>query len=212
MKLNRINLFRGAACKLCSPFGLSSLARVVDVVSANWYNTNSYTQYQNAKVLRGIHVLNAHKPDREPDQPFVHGALINIKDEKTLGNTRRLIRLLKSLKYDSDGLITISSFDVEALIYQMPDAELQKARGQEIPLATACWLWLKKIEDNQTLRDSLDVPDAKRKIFTEGKATLQQLISLRSALERLLYEIEQGLKRSLRKLSDARIKWDERPF
>jgi len=79
-------------------------------------------------------------------------------------------------------------------------------------LSTACWLWLKKVEDDQSLRTALDVPDGKRKIFAEGKATLAQLTALRAGLEQLLYEVEQGLKRSYRKLAEARVKWPTSPF
>jgi hypothetical protein len=183
-----------------------SLLRTVDIVPANWYNTNDYAE-KKIKVLRGIHVLNAHKPDRESDQPFIHGAWIEYKDSKTNGNTRKLIRLLKSLKYDSEGKLTMSSYDIESLVYRMLDDDMQKQRGEEIPLAHACWLWLKTVEDNQQLREGLDVPDGKRKIFAEGKATLGELVALRRDLETLLWEIEQGLKRSFRKLAEAKVKW-----
>lgn len=183
-----------------------SLVRTVDIVPANWWNTNDYAE-KKQKVLRGVQILNAHIPELEKDQPFIHGILINYQDGKTIGNTRKLIRLLKSLKYDSDGKLTISSYDIESLIYRMPEAEMQKQRGEEIPMAYACWLWLKRVEENQVLRDGLSVPDGKRKIFAEGKATLAQLTALRSALEQLLREVEQGLKRSFRKLAEARVKW-----
>ncbi len=185
-----------------------SLNRTVDIVPSNWFDTNDYAKYRQ-EVFRGVHILDAHKPDREADQPFVHGALIGLKDDKTKGNARRLIRLLKSLKYDSEGDVTISSFDIEALIYAMPDGDMQKERGQEIPQAHACWLWLKQVEDNQAVREGLNVPDAKRKIFAAGKATLAQLIALRKELETLLYQVNQGLQRSFRKLADARVAWPE---
>ena len=183
-----------------------SLVRTVDIVPANWYDTNDYAE-KKQKAYRGVQILNAHKPEREADQPFIHGLLIDCRDAKTIGNARKLIRLLKSLKYDSDGKLTISSYDIESLIYSMPEAEMQRPRGEEIPQAYFCWLWLKNVEDNQLLRESLSVPEGKRKIFAEGKATLAQLTALRSALEQLLWEVEQGLKRSFRKLAEARIKW-----
>jgi hypothetical protein len=184
-----------------------SLARTVDVVPSNWFDTNQYAQHNNAKVFRGVHVLNAHKPDREPDQPFVHGALINYKDGNTLGNTRKLVRLLKSLKYDSDSKVTMSSYDIESLVYRMDDATMQHPRGQEVQLAGACFLWLRKVEADQTLRESLYVPDGKRKIFAQDKATLQQLSALNAELAQLILEIDKGYKRSFKNLAEARVKW-----
>lgn len=183
-----------------------SLSRIVDVVPANWYDTNTYTQ-TGRKIYRGLQVLNCRIPKREEDQPFIHGALIHEKDTRTLGNTRKVIRLLKSLKYDSEDKVTISSFDIESIVYRMTDAEITLARGLEIQLATSAWLWLKKLEDNATFRESLRVPDEKRLIFADGKATLSQLTALRQELEQLLWDINQGLKRSFRKLHEARIRF-----
>lgn len=183
-----------------------SLVRVVDIVAANWYDTVKYAE-KKEKIWRGVHILNAHKPDREDDQPFLHGAWIDHKDRATAGSARKLIRLLKSLKYDSEGKLTMSSFDIESLVFRMPDADMNRPRGEEIPLANACWLWLKKLEDNQAFRDTLEVPDGKRKIFAAGKATPAQLTALRQELEGLLYDINQGLQRSFRKLAEAKVKW-----
>lgn len=183
-----------------------SLVRVVDIVPANWYDTVQYTE-KKAKIWRGVHILNAHKLDREADQPFLHGAWIEHKDDATTGSARKLIRLLKSLKYDSEDKVTMSSFDIESLVFRMPDAEMIRPRGEEIPLTAACWLWLKKVEGNQQLRDGLEVPDGKRKIFEAGKATTSQLTALRQELESLLYDVNQGLQRSFRNLAEAKVKW-----
>ena len=60
---------------------------------------------------------------------------------------------------------------------------------------------------NPLLRESLKVPDEKRSIFTDGKATLAQLSSLRVELDGLLRDVEQGLVRSFKRLSEARIKY-----
>jgi len=59
------------------------------------------------------------------------------------------------------------------------------------------------------LREALQVPDEKRLIFTQGKATLAELTALREEFQQLLWEIDQGLKRSFRKLAEARIKFPD---
>lgn len=182
-----------------------SLSRTVDVVPGNWYNTEAYlTSFANHR--RGVHILNAHVPTREEDLPFYHGHLLDQKESAT-ANVKKLIRLLKSLKYDSDDKVTMSSFDIESLVYRMPDSELHKAPDQHVPLAYACYLWLRKVETENTLRIGLEVPDGKRKIFSNGKATIEQLSALREELGRLLIEIEQGFQRSFRKLAEARTIW-----
>lgn len=183
-----------------------SLLRTVDVVVANWYHTVRFSE-TNETLWRGIQVLDVQKQTREADQPFLHGAWLDHKDNEAQGNCKRLIRLIKSLKYDSEDRVTMSSFDIESLVFRMPSQQMQRPRGEEIQLAQACQNWLISVETNQTLRENLEVPDGKRKIFAEGKATLGQLTALRKEFGVLLSEIEQGLTRSARKLADARIKW-----
>jgi hypothetical protein len=101
----------------------------------------------------------------------------------------------------------MSSFDIESIVYRMENSAMMFSIGQEIQLAGSCWLSLRKLIGDSALRDSLDVPDGTRKIFMEGKATLAQLQALEAEVAQLLVEIDQGLKRSFRKLAEARIKF-----
>lgn len=64
---------------------------------------------------------------------------------------------------------------------------------------------IKRVADDSRLRDSLYVPDGKRKIFAPGKTTLAELNGLREELDGLLAEIFGGLKRQSRTLTEARI-------
>lgn len=185
-----------------------SLAREVDVVPANWYNTNKYAETSN-ELFRGIHILNYPAREREKDTPFVHGAILSVRDDGFEGNVRRLIRLSKSLKYDSGRNDVPSSYDIESLIFRMPDDHLAFARGQELQLAAACRRWLGVVKDDAALRESLYVPDGHRKIFAEGKATQVQVSGLHDEYSKLLRDVEQGLTRSFRKLAEARIKYPE---
>lgn len=185
-----------------------SLAREVDVVPANWYNTNKYVE-TGYKVYRGVQILNYPKKEREKDTPFIHGALLSLQDDKCQSNIRRLVRLCKSLKFDTGRNDMPSSFDLESMIYRMPLEQLQWARGQELQLTASCHGWVGRIVDDENLRDSLLVPDGKRKIFTQGKATVENARALRDELGRLLYDVEQGLRRSFRKLAEARVKYPE---
>jgi len=183
-----------------------SLARSVDLVPAHWVDTDDYLK-KKSKVYRGVQILDAHVPRCEFDQPFIHSHLLDVHDERTRGNTRKLIRLLKSIKYDSESRLGMSSYNIESIIYRMPESEMQQKRGEEIPLAYRCLLWLKKLEDNHLFRDALQVPDGKRLIFTEGKATPMQLTELREKLEHLLQDIDKHLKQTFRRLEAALIKW-----
>lgn len=98
-----------------------------------------------------------------------------------------------------------SSYEIESILYAMEDHLLGHGRGEEIQLALSCNAWLRKVSEDQSLRDRLTVPDGKRRIFGPGHTTLGQLDGLRQELDKLLIEIASGLRRQARKLSEARI-------
>ena len=50
------------------------------------------------------------------NKPFMHNYNINDKDVKT-GGLRKVIRLLKTLKYDAEKDVKISSYDIASLAY-----------------------------------------------------------------------------------------------
>lgn len=190
-----------------------SLKRTVDVVPGNWYHTAQYTETQN-RLLLAVQILDAHKKVRgEHDLLFLHGAWLNDQEQKTCGNGKKLIRLLKSLKYESSlGKAAMSSYDIESIVFRMDEGELKKfARGQELALALHCYSWLHQLDQGQQLRESLDTPDQKRKIFADGFATLTQLRDLKTDLGQLLNEIQQGLASSARKLAEARLSFPSGP-
>ena len=72
----------------------------------------------------------------------------------------------------------MSSFDIESIVYRMNEGAMQFPPDQDIQLAGSCWLWLRQIKEDANLRQSLLVPDEKRAIFAEGKASLAQLEAL----------------------------------
>lgn len=195
----------------CVAISGGSLSRTVEVVPSNWWNTNRYAS-SGQEVDRGVHVLDYFAKTREPDTPFLHASLFVTKDVRFTGNLRKLVRLCKSLKYDSGRNDIPSSYDIEALTYAMRDDVLFWSGGKEIQLATACSAWLKEISESEHLRNTLTVPDGKRRIFAPGKTTLVQLNALRDELDTLLANIYAGLARRGRSLSSAEINYMVNPF
>lgn len=98
---------------------VSNPKRDVDVVVANWYSTANY-YLNNDKVYRGIQVfdkaLNCELP---PDYPFLAIKRINEKDNVVNGRLKKMIRFLKNVKGDSAIAIELSSFDINAICYEI---------------------------------------------------------------------------------------------
>lgn len=166
-----------------------SLKRKIDVVIGSWWDTELYNTYK-VKMARGVSILDLKVPRRIRNMPFYHNYQINDKDEKT-GGLRKVIRLLKTLKYDAEPEITISSYDVTSIAYCMSEQMLTVSPNSYLQLAQNACAELKRFIDNDNLRDSLNVPNGTRKIFGGEGATLEGLKALHKELSELLSRIYQ---------------------
>jgi hypothetical protein len=181
-----------------------SLRRKVDIVIANWWHTVDYESTK-AEVHRGVRVYDAHSNDCVKNKPFLHNERIDRRDTAMFGGLRKVIRLLKSLKYDAEKGVPMSSYDITSIAYRMPDAFLALGKGQELQLLANAEAFLRGLIENPTQRATLMVPNDMRTIFGTDGATEGGLRALHSETVTLLNEIEQGLRRSFRKLAEARI-------
>lgn len=181
-----------------------SLQRKIDVVIANWWDTVDFSTHR-AEFYRGVMVLDKDLPARVRNKPFLHNVIIDIKDKRASGNLRKVIRLLKSLKYDADSEVRISSYDIASIAYNMPDSWLQASRDQDLLLANNALNYLTHLRSDAQARSSVFVPNGMRKIFGGEGATEQGLADLHRELAQLLYEVQNDLSRSFRKLAEARV-------
>ena len=182
-----------------------SLTRKVDVVPSNWYYTNKYTETGN-DIYKGVQILDKSVPCRVANTPFLHNAWIDYKDNSTNGGLRKACRLMKSLKYDSEN-IDLSSYDIVSIAFNMEDYKLALPRGSELGILASCLDYCHELQANSTLRNSIDVPDGHRKVFSEGHATLAGLNQLTAELESLSNDILRENYRSFKKLAEARVEY-----
>ena len=182
-----------------------SLQRKIDVVPANWFNTNQYAQY-GEKRFRAVQILDTRSGCRLLNMPFMHNYRIEEKDNRVGGGLRKAARLLKSLKYDSDS-VNLSSYDIVALAYNMNDAELITYPGLEIQLIARTKGFLDNVAEDAGLRESLMVPDESRTVFAKGHATQEGLDQLRDEVDDLLVAISKNLSRDFKKLAEARVSY-----
>jgi hypothetical protein len=180
-----------------------SLRRKIDVVPSNWYNTNKYAETKN-KTYRGVQILDSKTRTRLNNTPFLHNAWIEHKDKNTNGGLRKAARLLKSLKYDSEK-IDLSSYDLVSIAFNIPESELKMPHGMELAILNSCYNYCLDLQQNRLKRESLDVPDGHRKIFTVGHATLNGLIQLTTELDTLVKDVLTENQRSFKRLAEARI-------
>lgn len=99
-----------------------SLSRKIDVVIGNWWDTELWKQYK-VKMARGVRIIDTKGPKLILNKPFWHNYEIDSKDKKT-GGLRKVIRLLKTLKYDAEPELKISSYDIAAIAWNMLEPAL----------------------------------------------------------------------------------------
>ena len=182
-----------------------SLTRSIDVVPANWYDSNEYEKTKD-KVYRGVQVLDCRKKIRIKNTPFLHNFRIDEKDRRVTGGLRKAARLMKSLKYDSEN-IELSSYDIVGIAYNMDDRVLRVPPGHELSILGACLSWCELLEADAALREGLYVPDGHRKVFCDDHATLQGLQQLVRELRGLANDVLNENKRSFQKLAEARVEY-----
>jgi hypothetical protein len=165
-----------------------SLSRKIDVVIGNWWDTELWKKYK-VKMARGVRIIDTKVPELIRNKPFWHNYEIDTKDKKT-GGLRKVIRLLKTLKYDGEPELKISSYDIAALAWNMSEPALTVQRGAYLPLATNARDELKRFIDNEALRNGLKVPNGTRAVFGAGGATVESLRQLHRELADLIQRIE----------------------
>lgn len=190
-----------------------SLNRKIDVVIGNWWDTELWLKHR-VKMARGVQILDTKVPELIRNKPFWHNYEIDTKDKKT-GGLRKVIRLLKTLKYDAEPELKISSYDIAALAWNMSEPALTVQRDAYFPLATNARDELKRFIDNEALRNGLRVPNGTRLVFGPGGTTLESLRQLHAELADLIQRIEIGRILNFSKTATASTRkplplWEER--
>lgn len=190
-----------------------SLNRKIDVVIGNWWNTELWNQYK-VKMARGVRILDTKVPTLIRNKPFWHNYEIDTKDKKTKG-LRKVIRLLKTLKYDADPELKISSYDIAAIAWNMSEPALTVQPDAYLPLASNARNELKRFIDNDALRNGLKAPNGTRTVFGVDGATIESLRQLHTELASLIQRIEIARIISFSKTAIANARkplpqWEER--
>jgi hypothetical protein len=158
-------------CELNKPKSIKiknlDLNREVDIVIANWFD--DITSVINGKgEYRGIQVYNkdTNLPETA-DYPFLSIKRINDKSVETGARLKKMIRFLKNNKGNSELDIDLSSFDINAICY---DIEVSKYKNLPFySLIPIIYNQLKTICTDKEYADNIISVDGREYIF-RGKA------------------------------------------
>ena len=148
-----------------------TLRRHIDIVPANWYNSENWYIYKQ-DYYRGIRIFDNKTKERDKNFPFLNIHLINEKDIQTSGWYRPIVRLAKTLKEDSEHSINISSYDIQALLYNMKNSNFF-SNIKDILLCTTDYLsnliqdpnkyfYLIVPDETRRIADKVDIKEIKK--------------------------------------------------
>lgn len=154
-----------------------NLHRDVDIVTASWYDNLESIKNNRENIFRGIQIYDKDKHERCPvDYPFLSIDRINTRSSETQGRLKKMIRFLKNIKADSDKIIKLSSFDINAICYNININEYYNT--YYIDLVRILFLQLYKIYNEQDYANSMLSVDGKEYIFRYNSSKLTELKKL----------------------------------
>ena len=110
-----------------------NLHRDVDVVTSCWYDSYYYVLHGEDETNRAISIYNKDtNTDIGPDYPFLSISHINNRSSATNGRLKRMIRFLKNVRSDSNKVIDLTSFEINAICYDIPIQEYQDKEYKEL--------------------------------------------------------------------------------
>lgn len=167
--------------------------RMVDVVSANWFNSNEYVTNGRNELYRGINIYNKDEHSRSKDFPFLHIERVNNKEPMTNGGFKKLVRLLKTLKVDADVEIKLNSFEITCALYDIPNVKLNLPEVNQLLLLPVASEQLNKLITNDTYRRSLKSPNGKENAFPNDNKIIE-LKKLKREVDDLMSDIKSDLE------------------
>lgn len=137
LDIERIMKSNYAMCDISKPKSVKitnqNLHRDVDVVTSCWYDSYYYVLNGEDETNRAISIYNKDTNTYSgPDYPFLSISRINNRSAVTNGRLKRMIRFLKNVRTDSDKDIDLTSFEINAICYDIPISEYQNMEYKEL--------------------------------------------------------------------------------
>lgn len=158
-----------------------NLHRDVDVVIANWYD-DVRSIVNDKGIYRGIQVYDkCSQSVGKADYPFLSIDRINQRSSETSGKLKNMIRFLKNVKADSDQDIKLSSFDINAICYDIPTSKYQNE--SKLNLVLVLYNQLKSIVDDKIHADKVVSVDEEEYIFKDKQEKLDEVKKILAEVE-----------------------------
>lgn len=181
---NQCDIFKPKAIKIKN----LNLNIEVDTVIANWYNDTSLST-NTREDYRGVQIYNKDTNSRErANYPFLSTKRINERSSETNGRLQKMIRFLKNSKVNSDKNIDLSSFDINAICYDISTSCYKNLSFYELVLVI--YDQMKLIATDNTIADNLVSVDGSEYIFRNRPAKKENLKLLLLEIEAIFVDLK----------------------
>jgi hypothetical protein len=183
-KYNNCDVSKSKAIKIKN----LNLNREVDIVIANWYD--DVTSIINDKgEYRGIQVYDKDNNRKcDADYPFLSIKRINEKSSDTNGRLKKMIRFMKNVKAHSEYNIQLSSFDINAICYDINTTEYLNSPYYK--LVTVIYKQLHHICNDSNHANDLVSVDGREYIFRNQPNKLENLKRIMSEIEGIYNDLK----------------------
>lgn len=183
-------------CDIDSPKSIKvtnlHLKRDVDVVIANWYDDLKSIFNDKSEDYRGIQVYDKHSNSKgDTDYPFLSIKRINERSAATYGRLKKMIRFLKNIKADSHMEIELSSFDFNAICYDISVTKYQDLNKYQ--LVGVILNQLLKLTTDAYYANNLTSVDEREYIFRDSPGKLLHLKNLMIEVQLIAKDLQAQL-------------------
>lgn len=165
-----------------------NLKRDVDIVVSNWYHNVATILNENDKDYKGIQIYNKDSNTQGPQNfPFLSIKRINERSSFTNGRLKKMIRFLKNIKAASSAKITLSSFQFNAICYDISTSKYEDKNVYE--LAFVVYSQLCSLANDSTHRSNLKSVDGNEFIDLNSYDKLEELKILIQEIEPIIQDL-----------------------
>jgi len=169
-----------------------NLRRKVDVVFSFWYNTTEYENRRN-EYFRGIYLFDFPKKSKILDYPFAHISSVNLKGDNTNDGSRKGIRLLKTLKADSETDIDLNSFQLTTIVHNIDNSSLYYYKSRELEIAQVMSDEINRLITDAGYRKSVKSPNGTENPLSDDACVIC-LTALKRDLDLLIQDCRGEVK------------------
>lgn len=164
----------------------------ISILPALWIDNPEFRSTRR-EIDRGVAEFNLGAKTKKRYLPFKNMARVNAKDRKTNGGLKKLIRLLRNLQKDADSPITLSEYEIAAMVYAIPEKQLQYSDKHALSLLGICSAQLHRITKDQEYLEKMVSPSERELVFGKKPGKHEQVSLLNHELDMLISDLKEAL-------------------